>query len=143
MLELNAAYQDIYPSITFVIQSPADPIMIHGSAELIVQMLDKLVSNAVDFHDEGSEILLKLEIKTSVCRLKVKNWGQQLPTAIESEIFQPMVSKRSSTIDKSQPHLGLGLYIVKLIMDKHKGAVWAKNWQHGVEFSIELPIVQI
>ena len=142
LLELSAAYQDIYPNVNFELQSPDNAVMINGSAELIVQMLDKLVSNAVDFHDEGSQISLKLDAGTDFCHLRVRNWGKALPTAIETQLFQPMVSKRSSALDKSQPHLGLGLYIVKLVVDKHKGAVWAENWQHGVEFSVELPIVQ-
>ncbi|OUR65112.1 hypothetical protein A9Q79_04055 [Methylophaga sp. 42_25_T18] len=142
MLELSAAYQDIYPNVMFELQSTDNAVMINGSAELIVQMLDKLVSNAVDFHDEGSQISLKLESGTDFCHLRVRNWGKALPIAIETQLFQPMVSKRSSALDKSQPHLGLGLYIVKLVVDKHKGAVWAENWQHGVEFSVELPIVQ-
>jgi two-component system, OmpR family, sensor histidine kinase ChvG len=143
IIELSAVYQDIYPGIKFVIETPTGLVMINGSAELIVQMLDKLVSNAVDFHDEGSDILVKLECNSNDCRLRVKNWGQALPIALESQLFQPMVSKRKSMVDKSQPHLGLGLYIVKLITDKHGGTVWAENWQHGVEFSIELPIVKI
>jgi len=142
LLDLNTAYQDIYPNVMFELQSPDNAVMINGSAELIVQMLDKLVNNAVDFHDEGSQICLKLESRIDVCHLSVRNWGKALPKEIETQLFQPMVSKRSSAIDKSQPHLGLGLYIVKLVVDKHKGAVWAENWQQGVEFSVELPIVQ-
>jgi len=143
IIELSAVYQDIYPDSKFVIETPTESIMINGSAELIVQMLDKLINNAVDFHNEDSDILIKLERSTTDCQLKVKNWGQALPVAIESQIFQPMVSNRKSMADKSQPHLGLGLYIVKLISDKHDGKVWAENWQQGVEFSVELPIVKV
>jgi two-component system sensor histidine kinase ChvG len=143
IIELNDVYQDIYPNEKIVVHVPASSIMINGSAELLVQMLDKLLSNAVDFHDEGSEIQVSLELKNTECRLSVKNKGQALAPDIESQLFQPMVSKRSSMIDKSQPHLGLGLYIVKLIIEKHGGIVWAGNWQHGVEFSIGLPIVKV
>jgi two-component system, OmpR family, sensor histidine kinase ChvG len=143
IIELSAVYQDIYPDSKFVIETPTESIMINGSAELIVQMLDKLINNAVDFHNEDSDILIKLERGTTDCQLKVKNWGQALPVAFESQIFQPMVSNRKSMADKSQPHLGLGLYIVKLISDKHDGKVWAENWQQGVEFSVELPIVKV
>lgn len=143
IIELSAVYQDIYPDSKFVIETPTDSVMINGSAELIVQMLDKLLSNAVDFHNEGSDILIKLESGITDCQLKVKNWGQALPVAFESQIFQPMVSNRESMIDKTQPHLGLGLYIAKLISDKHGGQLSAKNWQHGVEFSIKLPIVKV
>jgi two-component system, OmpR family, sensor histidine kinase ChvG len=143
IIDLSVVYQDIYSDSKFVIETATDSVMINGAAELIVQMLDKLVSNAVDFHNEGSDILIKLEHSTNACQLRVKNWGPVLPVTLESQIFQPMVSNRKSIVDKSQPHLGLGLYIVKLISDKHGGVVWAENWQYGVEFSIELPIVKV
>lgn len=142
LVELSAAYRDIYPDSKFGIQTPDSQIMINGSAELLVQMLDKLVSNAVDFHDTGSEITLILERHTEYCFLRVRNWGKVLPETIESQLFQPMVSKRIATTEQSQPHLGLGLYIVKLVVNKHRGRVKAENWQHGVEFSVELPIIK-
>lgn len=142
MSDLSAAYQDVYPNVQFDVLLPKDSVLVNGSAELIVQMLDKLINNAVDFHDNGSAIKLMLESKQGACYVRVRNNGEALPETIEDQIFQPMVSKRKTVEAPSHPHLGLGLYIVKLVVDKHQGTVWAENWQHGVEFSVELPIVQ-
>lgn len=142
MLDMTKAYQDIYAEVELKLTLPQSSVMIDGSAEMLAQMLDKLINNAVDFHEQGSQILLAIESDADLCRITVRNVGRALPTELESQIFQPMVSKRNSPQDNTQPHLGLGLYIVKLIVDKHRGSVWAKNWPQGVEFFVELPIKQ-
>ncbi len=52
-----------------------------------------------------------------------------------------MVSVRSQQLQQ-QPHLGLGLYIVRLVCDYHKGSVIAKNNNNedGVTFTVKLPL---
>lgn len=135
-------YKDIHPTVNLELDGDSQNVMIKGSQELIVQMLDKLISNAVDFHTEGSSIVLGLQDKTNYCQLTVRNSGIKLPEDMESQLFQPMVSIRQSLEQSENPHLGLGLYIVKLIVDTHAGKVRANNWQQGVEFCIELPITE-
>jgi signal transduction histidine kinase len=105
-------------------------------------MLDKLINNAIDFHT-NSVISLVLFEKDSWCYIQLRNVGPSLPDDLATQIFQPMVSKRDLEQDKTVPHLGLGLYIVKLIVDKHSGKVSAKNKQEGVEFLVALPILSI
>ncbi|OUR71090.1 hypothetical protein A9Q78_10760 [Methylophaga sp. 41_12_T18] len=135
------AYQDIYPNVGFDLKFSPTTLSIFGSQELIVQMLDKLVANAVDFHTDGSRIELSIINDENSCSLAIKNTGVQLPDGMDQQVFQPMVSERSC-VDDVKPHLGLGLYIVKLIVEQHKGTVHAENWQQGVEIFVELPIVR-
>ena len=56
-------------------------------------------------------------------------------------IFDSMVSVRSQQMQQ-QPHLGLGLYIVRLVCDYHKGTVTAYNNEqgNGVVFTVSLPL---
>ena len=75
----------------------------------------------------------------------VSNHGQPLPEELGNNIFDGMISLRETNSDE-QTHLGLGLYIVKLIADFHNGKVEANNILNqqkeaiGVEISIFLPV---
>ncbi|HEC57973.1 hypothetical protein LCGC14_0950130 [marine sediment metagenome] len=145
LIDIIPVYRDIYQDVKFGADIPDEKIMIKGSQDLIVQMLDKLISNAVDFHLANTSILIVLEHsvdekKMPFVEIIIRNHGANLPEEVQQQLFQPMVSIRSSVTLTAEPHLGLGLYIVKLIVDKHRGKVIARNWQQGVEFCIRLPL---
>ena len=109
-----------------------------ASVELLHQMLDKLMANAVDFRQPESEIVLLLSVTEKHVVIGVENTGSQLPLASE-ELFEPMVSVRDSRDD--QPHMGFGLHIVKLIADFHNAQCSARNLfdRNAVRFTIEFP----
>jgi len=136
------AYQDLYANTRIELESFNENVTINGAQELIVQMLDKLISNAVDFHEANTAIVLSLSRGEKNCVLKVRNTGVHLPDEMSEQLFQPMVSIRQSVPQSNLPHLGLGLYIVQLIAETHHGKVEAINWQSGVEFCVELPITK-
>jgi len=136
------AYCDVYKTHRFKYTHSQTPCMINGSPELIVQMLDKLVDNAVDFSPEESKISIHLEQTDKKAVLTVSNQGPTLPPNMQTQLFDSMVSLRDQKSDK--PHLGLGLHIVKLIAQAHGGKVQAKNSSDnsGVNFIITLPALQ-
>lgn len=112
---------------------------LHGSPDLIAQMLDKLIDNARDFAEPGTAILIGLNTQGERLILSVANQGAPLPEEMQGNLFDSMVSIRGRRSD--EPHLGLGLYIVRLIADFHKGHVEARNREDvpGAEFRIKLP----
>lgn len=114
---------------------------ITGSPDLIAQLLDKLVSNAIDFHAPDTTIDILLDKQNSSLILQIANQGPTLPAEMQANLFESMVSVRDKK--GQQPHLGLGLYIVRLITEFHHGKVVAKNKSNnsGVEFQVELPVV--
>jgi two-component system sensor histidine kinase ChvG len=113
--------------------------MVEGSPDLIVQMLDKLLDNALDFSGDDGRIALRLTADARTGRLSVTNTGPLLPPQLDGRLFESLVSHRPAP--ESKPHLGLGLYIVRLIADFHRATVTARNLadETGVEFAIELP----
>lgn len=133
------AYQDVYPERAFSLSLPAGPALVDGSAELVAQMLDKLIDNAVSFATEGTTIEVKLAEATDGLRLDVVNRGPLLPAAMRHQLFDSFVSIRRDGDDK--PHLGLGLYIVTLVVAFHRGSVAADNLADGsgVRMSVSLP----
>ena len=70
-------------------------------------------------------------------RLSVSNQGPPLPAEMHEALFESMVSLRDRKGD--EPHLGLGLYLVRLIAEFHQGSVVAEDIEGGVRFSMELP----
>ena len=99
-------------------------------------MLDKLVDNAVSFSAEGDEISVALCIYGNETRIDVTNPGPPLPERMRTQMFDSMVSVRPN---KDSKHLGLGLYIAKLIADGHGGRIQAENIEGGVSISVLLP----
>jgi signal transduction histidine kinase len=100
--------------------------------------MDKLISNAIDFHQPNTAITIELELANGkTLNIMVRNQGPQVPENEIPRLFHTMQSSRKS--NKSQIHLGLGLYLVRLIAEFHGGNAWMQNEAGGVCFGITLP----
>lgn len=132
----TGAYCDAWPGRRFVFHSDTSDAHIQGSPELIVQMLDKLIDNAVDFSKSGDEISIRLSRTGDKLALSVTNPGPPLPDNMRNRLFESMVSVRT---DASGENLGLGLNIAKIIAEGHGGSIRGENIEGGVRFSINLP----
>jgi signal transduction histidine kinase len=131
------AYRDVYPDRRFEFNCNAADTGMRGSPELLIQMLDKLVDNAADFSSDGDLIRISVESGDGGLVLSVHNPGPPLPERMRSQLFDSMVSVRAAGSDK---HLGLGLYVAKLIAEGHGGRITAENADDGVRFSVVLPV---
>ncbi|TNF94276.1 MAG: HAMP domain-containing protein [Gammaproteobacteria bacterium] len=127
-------YRQAYPNIEFEYLAESDSCQLTGSPELIAQLLDKLVANAIDFHTPDTSIRVSIHKKIKYSELSVENQGPALPEAMQGAVFESMVSKRDKKNDT--PHLGLGLFIVRLIAEFHHGKAFAMNTKSGVRFTI-------
>jgi dedicated sortase system histidine kinase len=137
---MGQAYQQTFVGHRVETQVPEEPCVIEGSPDLVAQLLDKLMDNASDFTARGGPIGIVLERGPRSCTLSVRNEGPLLPPMLDNRLFESLVTSRSSVNGK--PHLGLGLYIVRLIADFHRGTVNAANLPDatGVVVSLELPL---
>ena len=129
------AYRDVYPQRRFVFDTNVDTARTTGSPELIIQMLDKLVDNAVGFSKDGDAISVALERKDAALVMRVANPGPALPERMRSQLFDSMVSMRPGDDNK---HLGLGLYVAKLIAEGHGATILAENTDDGVAVIVTL-----
>ena len=133
------SYRTAFPIIQFEADIPDEEININGAPDLISQALDKLVNNAMDFYTPGSTIRFEMTNKDlQQIELSVSNQGPALPEGMDKELFQSMVSVRSAKGE--EPHLGLGLYLVRLICEFHGGQAKAQNISDGVRISLQLPL---
>ncbi len=124
------SYRTVWPGQAFACRAPAQPCPLLGMPDLVVQMLDKLVANAVDFCTPNSTIDVCVARSGDAVVLEVCNEGPPLPEAMSDRLFQSMVSIRE---DKGHdiPHLGLGLYIVRLIAEAHDARARALDRADG------------
>jgi dedicated sortase system histidine kinase len=136
LTSMVAAYQDVYSNRTFALEMQNDFAFTQGSPELIVQMLDKLVDNAVGFSNDGDTITITLVAEGDQLLLTVLNPGPPLPERMRYQMFDSMVSMRPREDNK---HLGLGLYVARLIAEGHSGRISADNTADGVAVCITLP----
>jgi len=140
LAELTEAYRQIYASHQFQLEFDRNhDYTINLAPELIVQLLDKLISNAVDFAPVDQPIRFNLSKQNEQLRLTIANQGPHFSTENIPQLFDSMVSNRQQS---DTPHLGLGLHIVKLISDFHHGRISADNLpgEKGVIFELLLPI---
>jgi len=131
-----AAYRDVYPDRRFVLATDLDTAPMRGSPELLIQMLDKLVDNAVDFSAAGDTVTVRLDRNDGRLLLAVENPGPSLPGRMRSQLFDSMVSMRPGSDSR---HLGLGLYVARLIAEGHRGRIDASNIEGGVAVVVSLP----
>ncbi|MEO6022079.1 MAG: proteobacterial dedicated sortase system histidine kinase [Burkholderiales bacterium] len=123
-------YRGIHSQLNFVLQLPEEPISMRGAPDLIAQMLDKLVANAIDFHRAGSAIDLTLQANLATAEIIISNEGAGLPREMQERLFDSMVSVRPQQ-GGNEAHLGLGLYIVRLIAEFHLGTARLENRSDG------------
>lgn len=133
-----AAYGDAYPNRRFSFESDSADVNIEGAPELIIQMLDKLTDNAVEFSEPEDPISIRLSSSAREVVITVSNPGRPLPDRMRTQLFDSLVSVRDTNSDK---HLGLGLYIARIIAEGHQGSISAHNIDGGVAFQIKLPAV--
>jgi len=130
------AYRDVYASRQFELSLAVEPAQIDAAPELLIQMLDKLVDNAADFSADGDTICIALQRVDGAYRLSVSNPGPPLPERMRHQLFDSMVTVRRGGDDR---HLGLGLYVARLIAEGHNGGITADNTDDGVRFTVKLP----
>lgn len=122
---------------------PAAPAPLHGAPDLIAQALDKLFDNACSFAPADGWIALSLTRgEDGVATIHVANSGPLLPATMQERLFDSLVSVRERAARAGEtPHLGLGLYVVRLVAELHRGIAAAGNLADGsgVEFRLVMP----
>jgi len=104
----------------------------------ITQVVDNLVSNAIKYSKQGSQIALSLE-KGDKILIGVKDAGPGLSPEDRKKLFGEF-QKLSAKPTAGEASVGLGLAIVKKIVSAHQGRIWADNNPHeGATFFVELP----
>lgn len=127
--------------IEFALEDSGRPMMLEGAPDLVAQLLDKLVENALDFARPGTAVEIRLTRGLGLAFLSVSNEGPLLEDEVADRMFESMVSSRPG--DRAgKVHLGLGLTIARAIADFHQAAVSASNRRdpEGVTVTVAFPL---
>ena len=122
------------------VDRPGQPLHVHGDRARLVQCLGNLLNNSAKYSAARSEIVLVVaEVPDSVT-IEVRDNGAGISPQLLPHIFDLFVQGECS-LDRSQGGLGIGLSIVKRLVEMHQGAVSAasEGIGRGCTFSIRLP----
>ena len=120
-------------------QLPEDPIMVFADADSITQVIYNLTDNAIKFAEKGSTISIRVYKKNGKAFVAVKNRGETIPPDDLPYIFDRFhKSDRSRSMDKDG--VGLGLYLVKTILNSHDEDIAVSSRDGITVFAFTLPL---
>ncbi|MFW5739838.1 MAG: PAS domain-containing protein, partial [Myxococcota bacterium] len=122
------------------VQLPSGAVFVDGDAARLAQVMSNLLQNAVKFTQQGGRVTITLDDERGRAVIRVRDDGLGMTDKTISQLFQPFVQAESS-LDRSEGGLGLGLALVKGLVELHGGAVTAHSdgLGHGSEFVVSLP----
>lgn len=134
------AYRPLAGARTLQCVLPESPLLLHCAPEPIAQALDKLFDNALSFTPADGWLRLTLRVVEGGAEIELANQGPLLPEAMQGRLFESLVSLRDKSTPGDAPHLGLGLYVVRLVAERHGGVATARNLDDGsgVAFTLHL-----
>ena len=105
----------------------------------IMQVLINYLTNAAKYSPPGSEISIDVSIDRQQVLVKVTDHGCGIKAGLEKRIFDRFYRAGNAAIEEAGSK-GLGLYLVRQIIEHHNGRVWAKRGTNdGTEFYFQLP----
>jgi PAS domain S-box-containing protein len=118
-----------------------EPAWVHGDAARIEQIVGNLLTNAVKFTPAGSRIHVSVRAEGADAMLRVADEGTGIDPESLSDIFEPFM-QAPQTLDRSQGGLGLGLTLVRRLVELHGGTVEASSAGRGLgaTFTVRLPL---
>jgi len=122
---------------------PADPVWVRGDAVRLGQVLSNLLNNAAKYTPDGGRIGLTVELRDSQATLTVADNGLGLPAESLERVFDLFWQFESR--DHAQRGLGMGLTLVKRLVELHGGNVLARSAGRGQgsEFIVRLPALEV
>lgn len=120
---------------------PDKPVFLDADPVRLTQVLSNLLGNAVKYTQKGGRIWLTAEQLENQAVLTVRDDGIGIPAAMLPKVFD-MFTQVDRSLEKSQGGLGIGLTIVKKMVELHGGSIEARSNGYGLgsEFAVRLPV---
>jgi len=124
------------------ISLPPEPIYLNADSVRLAQVFSNLLFNACKYTERGGHIWLTVERQGSDAVVIVRDTGVGIPPDMLPKVFE-MFTQLARTLERSQGGLGVGLTLVKRLIEMHDGTVTAhsQGQGQGSEFVVRLPIL--
>jgi signal transduction histidine kinase len=125
------------------VRLPADPLPLDADPTRIAQIFANLLNNAAKYTPAGGRIQLVAEVERSVLIVRVSDTGIGIPAEMLARVFD-MFTQVNQSIDRSKGGLGIGLTLVRRLLELHGGSVDAESAGvgRGSTFVVRLPLAQ-
>jgi signal transduction histidine kinase len=119
---------------------PPEPVRIEGDLTRLVQVVGNLLNNAAKYTDEGGQIRLEAALEGGEAVIRVRDNGMGLSADLLPHVFD-LFSQADRSLDRAQGGLGIGLTLVRRLVDLHGGHVEARSDGpgQGSELVVRLP----
>ena len=126
---------------TLTVILPQQPLWLEADPARLVQMIGNLLSNSAKYSENGSLITLSARAQDAEVIIEVTDTGLGIPEPMLSQVFD-MFTQVNHTLERAQGGLGIGLALVRQLVDMHGGSVVAESAGAGLgsTFSIRLPM---
>jgi signal transduction histidine kinase len=130
--------------IAFRVELPESPLRTDADATRISQITGNLLHNAAKFTRRGDEVTLSLRVVDGQAEVVVRDTGAGIDPELLAHLFDPFV-QGDRTLARTEGGLGLGLALVKGLVELHGGSVRAESAGdgRGAEFVVRLPLVAL
>lgn len=123
-----------------IILKTNDPIAVTADRFRIYQVLTNLITNAIKYSDKGDKIIIQSKKLDGVVEVSVKDFGIGIENNEKNKIFDRLYQIKDGH-DKTYPGLGMGLFISKEIIKRHKGKIWFESTKgKGSTFYFTIPV---
>ncbi len=128
---------------TLTVSLPPEPVHLQIDLTRISQVLSNLLNNAAKYMEEGGQIWLTAEREGDEAVIRIRDQGIGIPRSMLPNVFE-LFTQLDRSLDRSQGGLGVGLALVRSLVQLHGGSVQAfsDGPGHGSEFVVRLPAVR-
>lgn len=129
---------------TFSLSLPNDRVLVDADAVRLGQIFTNLLNNAAKYTDAGGHISLSLECKASQAVVCVRDSGTGIPPEMLPRVFD-LFTQVDRTLGRAQGGLGIGLALVKSLVELHDGRVEVRSEGpgKGSDFVVRLPLANV
>lgn len=123
-----------------VLHLPDEPVVVNGDHKRLVQVASNVLNNAAKYTPEGGNIVLRLAVQGESAVIAITDDGVGMSPDLVKRAFD-LFAQAQRTSDRSQGGLGLGLALVRSLVELHRGTVSARSAGPGCgsAFTIRLP----
>jgi signal transduction histidine kinase len=125
--------------IELVVEESSEALVVKGVPEQLDRAVSAVVDNAVKYSGDGGRVTLAAEQKDGTVRITVADDGIGMDPSDTGEVFERFARARTA-LEAGIPGVGLGLTIVKEVVDVHGGRAWAESAAgHGTRVHLAIP----